>query len=418
MISKTKFTASYLILLFLVQSTVLALERRTEQFPKDFGYVFLPIPYSLPGAGSGFGLLGGFNNIPFGSTETTTDLFLVGISGDISGVIAGFTDIPIWPETLLLDYFTLNFNKGSFRTYRNRKMDSDPDNYLVSELSDTSLLGGRIILTLFDRMFEIFTIQYDIKNTLSAIRDNEGKLLYETDQKVDFTSKSYGSQIDWTDDRIDPLKGARLIYTYADSPSASDDSPDYFVQTYNFTGYIPVGISTFAVNWFRSGTTVRKEGNTDLTYLISKEKLLCLTNCDDETINVLAKNQQATNRYGSAGSLGGSGRLRSYAGGRYSGAQVGFRAVEFRWNLTDKKTPFDFYFVSDVRTGFQIALFFEEGSVADVESELWNIKRTSTGIGTRLLTSSGFVYRLDVATGQEGREFSLIFDYPWGAIGR
>ena len=49
---------------------------------------------------------------------------------------------------------------------------------------------------------------------------------------------------------------------------------------------------------------------------------------------------------------------------------------------------------------------------------LWNEKRTSTGIGTRLVTGSGFVYRLDYATGKEGGSTIVIFDYPWGTFGQ
>ena len=60
----------------LIQSSVSAIERRTEQFPTDFGYLALPLPYIIPGAGSGFGLLGGFNNVQFGGTETTLDFFV------------------------------------------------------------------------------------------------------------------------------------------------------------------------------------------------------------------------------------------------------------------------------------------------------------------------------------------------------
>jgi len=43
---------------------------------------------------------------------------------------------------------------------------------------------------------------------------------------------------------------------------------------------------------------------------------------------------------------------------------------------------------------------------------------TSAGAGTRVVTSSGFVYRFDVATGQEGPEVILFVDYPWGTIGQ
>ena len=108
-----KKTLIFLIIFFVTAASVSGLERRRDQFTTDFGYLLAPIPYILPGAGAGFGLLGAFNNIPFGSTETTIDLFVVGISGNVRGTIAGVTDLPLWPETLLLDLTTVRFNKGS-----------------------------------------------------------------------------------------------------------------------------------------------------------------------------------------------------------------------------------------------------------------------------------------------------------------
>ena len=60
-----KFTLVLLIIVF-GQLTASAIERRSEQFPTEFGYLALPLPYIIPGAGSGFGILGGFNNVPFG----------------------------------------------------------------------------------------------------------------------------------------------------------------------------------------------------------------------------------------------------------------------------------------------------------------------------------------------------------------
>ena len=56
--------------------------------------------------------------------------------------------------------------------------------------------------------------------------------------------------------------------------------------------------------------------------------------------------------------------------------------------------------------------------MGDKVSELWQEKRTSAGAGTRVVTASGFVYRLDFATGQEGNSTILIFDYPWGTFGQ
>ena len=250
-----------LLIIFFSHTTASAIERRSEQFPSEFGYLALPLPYIIPGAGTGFGILGGFNNVPFGSFETTLDLFAIGIAGDIGGNILLATDFPVYPEAILLDFGQGNFDKGSFRSYRNRRMDSDPDDYVISELSDTQFIFTRLAITLFDRMFDIFGFQTRNKSTLSAIRDKDGDLIYEANQSFEGDSSSYGFQIDWTDDRTDPQKGVRLIYTTSDSPAADSDSPDYYVQSYNLTFYVPVfSYSTFAINWYRSGATVRKQG--------------------------------------------------------------------------------------------------------------------------------------------------------------
>lgn len=118
-------------------------------------------------------------------------------------------------------------------------------------------------------------------------------------------------------------------------------------------------------------------------------------------------------RYGTASDLGGDRRLRSYPGGRYKGAHTIFVGAEYRWNITQETTPFDYLIWKDVRTGIQAAFFAEAGSVAEVSSNLWNEVRYSDGVGFRLLTGSGDVYRADIAAGNEGTEITVLFDYPW-----
>ena len=39
--------------------------------------------------------------------------------------------------------------------------------------------------------------------------------------------------------------------------------------------------------------------------------------------------------------------------------------------------------------------------------------RDSYGIGARLVTKSGLIFRADIATGEEGEEVSIIVGYPW-----
>jgi hypothetical protein len=42
-----------------------------------------------------------------------------------------------------------------------------------------------------------------------------------------------------------------------------------------------------------------------------------------------------------------------------------------------------------------------------------DIWRSSTGIGLRMVTASGVVFRADVATGREGVSPSIFIGYPW-----
>ena len=44
---------------------------------------------------------------------------------------------------------------------------------------------------------------------------------------------------------------------------------------------------------------------------------------------------------------------------------------------------------------------------------MWDAVRQSYGAGLRVVTASGLVYRLDLATGDEGPQPSVFFQYPW-----
>ena len=66
-----------------------------------------------------------------------------------------------------------------------------------------------------------------------------------------------------------------------------------------------------------------------------------------------------------------------------------------------------------VRTGFQLAAFYEVGTVSDQVIELDQNYRHSAGVGLRVLFE-GATVRLDVAQGEEGGATTLFIDYPWG----
>ena len=61
----------------------------------------------------------------------------------------------------------------------------------------------------------------------------------------------------------------------------------------------------------------------------------------------------------------------------------------------------------------QIAFFYENGSISEEKSDLGKISKSSFGTGFRLVNASGNIYRADLASGDEGTNFTLIIQYPW-----
>jgi len=392
------------------------IKRRRSQFQTEFGYVVTPLPFILPGVGTGIGLLSGLNNI----LETPIDLYLVFIRGDVEGSVLAVTDIPLLPQYLLLDLTSVSFNKGQQNRYLKRGMESAQDDFNIVELADSRLSGGRVILTFYERMLEFYGVAYNINFKISAIRDNKGNLTSDIDDPVtlESTTTTFGTLVDYTDDRSDPKKGVRFFMERSNSPSAGDGDVNYYVMNYSLAGYVPVlKYSTLALNYFRSDAHVISKGVTDpeilkLDFGCSEASIgLC-----DSSIQEVVQDQVSQNTYGSAETLGGRSRLRSYVGNRFNGAHSEFIGTELRWNLTNENTPFDIGIMKDLRTGIQLAFFHEVGTVADFRDDLWQQSRYSTGVGARLVTGSGFIYRFDVAYGDEGAATTLFIDYPWGTL--
>jgi outer membrane protein assembly factor BamA len=226
-----------------------------------------------------------------------------------------------------------------------------------------------------------------------------------------------GTRFDLTDDYYDPRRGFRLDVSRWHSPP-DDLGSDYYVMEYNTSAYVPIGRrSTLALNYFRSDAHVDRQGEI-IESEIEKDigvdcSLYPIDSPERTACDQVVENIRLNNTYGTASSLGGFNRLRSYPGGRYSGAHTVFYGTELRWNLTDEATPFNIFIMKDIRTAFQIALFYETGSVADIRSEVGDIMRSSYGLGVRMVTASGAVFRVDVAAGYEGIQPSMFIGYPW-----
>jgi hypothetical protein len=390
-------------------------ERRKPQFQNELGYYVFPTPYSIPGIGEGLSLFAIANNI--GGTYTDVGAGLS--TGAVHAYGIGASSIHLVPRMLILDAGYGKTSSATVRNYSQRGMATNKNDFTLVEFGDAAAYGGRLTATFFDRRFEIYGAGSDGTSKLRSIRDKKGNDIIKADNpdKTRYQSTVLGILCDVTDDYSDPRKGLRLDIRRSWSPP-KDRSADYYVMSYNTTAYFPVGRrSTWVFNYARADAVVTKMGETDRNQIAQDQGLKCDTLIDPQQkllCEQVISSTVAANTYGTVSSLGGTSRLRSYPEGRYTGSHSQFYGTELRWNLTDEYTPFNLYFAKDIRTGFQVALFYEIGSVADIRSELNKIMRSSYGLGFRIVTASGFVLRADlVALGREGNEMTMIFGYPW-----
>ncbi len=392
------------------------IERRKPQFLTVPSYLVVPLPYSLPGIGEGWFLIGQAGNI----AETNVDAWGVLATGDAEGRIFGLEDIHILSETLILELFSQNITKAQVNNYESRGMDSDPDDYTLLELTSVKTQAAQLTLSLFDRRLELFASTSTQYVEIPRIRDKDGNEILEIDYANDSESTAFGAQVDYTDDRQDPRKGVRALVQRSHSPNDDPDEAEFFVWNYAVTGYLPFGkLNTLVLHYFQSDAEVTREGNTDPDAIRTELGITCpglgdpgYAECE-ETVTELVDLFVKMRKNGNSSSLGGENRLRSYPMGRFEGAHTLFYAIEFRWNLTEEATPFNYLFWKDVRTGVQVAFFAETGSVGETRSEVGDTYASTYGVGFRLVSGSGNVYRADFATGDEGFEYTMIFNYAF-----
>ena len=416
----TKLTSKAIILLLIIlilvpESGTAFIDRRKEQFLTEPSYMILPLPYSIPGIGSGLMFIGLAGNF----LDTHMDIYGLGISGDAGGYILGLDDIHLVSETLIVKFFYQNLNKAAVQNYEQRGMDTKKDEHTQLELNKVLGMEGEILLTLFDRRLEMFAGTYKQEAGITTIRDSKGVLIQEFPDAYISKSEStvMGIRLDFTDDYQDPKKGIRAEATLRPNPpDKAGIDPEFSVLNKSLSFYIPIGDDhTWAFNFFTSDAQVSKEGETDPTAIRAELGLGCLPtdqtclDAEQEIVDMFI----AQRTYGTSSGLGGQYRFRAYPSGRFEGAHTLYMATEFRWNFMTEVTPFDFWIWKDVSTGIQLALFHEMGAVEDNKDDLNNGMRTSSGLGIRMVSGSGYVYRFDVATGDEGAATTLFFNYPW-----
>ena len=394
------------------------IERRQDQFESNTGYLVLPAPYSYPGIGDGWVLVGYAGNI----FDTMTDAYALWITGDASGVIAEVDELFLVPQFFYLSYFSMDIRKFGRNFYQNRGMVTEKEDFSVAVGDLYINQEPSVTLTVWERRLELNYALRHQEGRTTEIRTPEGDLISSSVQTFESDSTKLSMLLDLTDDYNDPRSGLRLEQSREQFLSAKDTDSDYEVLTSNLTAYIPIGEeSTWLFNYYQSAALVTRSGETDLdtlktllgldycaSILLAAEQTAC-----EEAITRDALNQQMANRNGTARALGGPDRLRSYPEERYQGAHSQSLGTEFRWNLRTGENLQDWVFLRDVFKVIQLAVFYEQGSVAETSTELGDHWRKSYGLGGRLVTGSGSVYRLDWATGNEGSELTVLFEYPW-----
>ncbi len=403
-----------IVLIFILcTSTALAIDRRKPQFATESAYLILPMPYSLPGIGEGLMFTGLAANI----ADSYADVFGVVLTGDVQGAVVGVLDLHLISETIFFDFFGNNINKAQVKNYENRGMKTDKEDFKYHEASLVSENSVEIYLSFFDRRFEITGEIWSNRYELTKIKDVDGNVEVEFDDPVVEEDKgnAIGMVLDYTDDRQDPWMGVRLEVQQKNSPRDDNKNADYNVINLSADFYIPIGDnSTWGFHFLTSDAVVQEKGQIDTDAIIQELGLSCASyaSCSEAEKNLIDK--KVTERtYGTADSLGGQRRLRSYPMGRYSGAHMTYMSTEFRWNFATDVVPFDFWIWKDVATGFQLALFYEVGSVAEEKEDLGEETKSSYGTGLRMVSASGFVYRADLGFGDEGQETTIMFQYPW-----
>jgi hypothetical protein len=389
-------------------------ERRKDQFGKDFGYYLYPIVGEIPGLGRASGAGLSVLNIAGGDTDFTGYY----VEGDFRARGAAVLDYQIVPRRLVLDFGYNDYDVAP--VVYDRGIDSDPHDVIYPKAEGAYGIA-QLTLTFDQRRYEVYARVLAGRERLSEVLDKDGTAFEGVD--TDWHGGQWtviGGAIDLTDDRLDPRRGTRLELATRLPANADPDESEFFVVDANLTGFIPMRRwDTLALNLFHSRAIVTRRGETDFATLQVTDGLNCGAYppgpTQDECLATEAKhinNLIAHNRYGTASPLGGTQRLRAFDNGRFYAGQALFYGVEYRWNLTDERTPFNIYVARGIRTGIQLAAFWERGTVADNTGDLFGKSRTSYGVGARLILS-GVIIRLDYAQGEEGFQSQLFITYPW-----
>ena len=209
------------------------IERRRDQFGKDFGYYVYPLASTIPGLGTAEGAGATVLNIG----ETDADFTGFKLIGDFKASGYALLDLHAIPRRLIFDVGYYDFQVAP--VVYNRGIDSSHNDYILPNVRGSYGIV-QATASFRDRMFEAYIRELQGSSRLLSVFDKNGNAFDSFDtSKHDARVDTVGGIIDVTDDRLDPRKGIRLEaaakFPVIDDPNLSK----YYITDYNLTAYVP-----------------------------------------------------------------------------------------------------------------------------------------------------------------------------------
>ena len=142
----------FAIFLIIISTELLAfeqIERRRDQFGKDFAYYFYPIAGNVPGLGTALG--GGGTILNLGGTDA--DVTGYKVEGDFFASGIAFLDLQLISKRLILDIGYNDYEVAAINY--NRGLDSDPDEYIQPKARGQYLIS-QLTYSYSERRYESF----------------------------------------------------------------------------------------------------------------------------------------------------------------------------------------------------------------------------------------------------------------------
>ena len=405
----------WLLLFFFVPAAALSYEFPPERSKSDaeteFGWMVLPLPIVVEGIGSGVPIAAAISNVYKSADLLMAKTFF---EGDFEINLFSFSKFPLIGDKLLFSFGFTDLNMP-FRSY-DRGIDSGKDDYYQTlEKYDSNFVTFQ---SQFYKQRLEFLVSYSTGGTkLEKIFDVDGNDFsnIQSPQRR-WIDRVIGTQIDLTDNHLDPNEGLRIGILHSESNYGLNELSDYAVNDLNVTAYFPFfETHTLLFNAFQSRSYITDNGIVDENALRNKYGLGCdletettaCQNAETRRINYWLKRNQSSK----ATALGGLNRMRAYSLGRFYAANSSNYVLEYRLNYSEKRTPINWIFLGGIRTVLQTSFFYETGSVSDDIARLHEKMKSSFGVGFRAIIS-GLIYRFDLAKGEDGIAPTLFINYP------